>query len=193
MSFDPARTRHYIYKLKDDLEAFIYIILYCALQWLPVTSDYSLKWWLNNFFTIGPTPWSGGLLYKECNACDRTFTKGLKSKTSTKVLEWLNVAMDLHYNVVPNPLWDNGKALGNMWRETLKEDVPDQDRRPHSVGSRDTQPLGATIPTQPPIELHEDGQHNLRQPTSAKHPWPFSEGCIEDSPSKRPKSNRKVI
>ena len=128
MSFDPMGVRDYVYKLKDDLEAFIYIVLYCALRWLPVTSERSLEWWLNDFFTIGPTPWSGGLVHKEGNACTRAYTKGLKSRTSTEVLGWLNAAMDLHYNMVPNPLWDDGKALGNMWRTKLEEDMPNQDR-----------------------------------------------------------------
>ena len=32
MSFDPVMMNDYVYKLKDDLEAFIrvYIVLYCA-------------------------------------------------------------------------------------------------------------------------------------------------------------------
>ena len=178
----------YVYKLKDDLEAFIYIVLYCALRWLPVTSDRSLKWWLNEFFSVGPTPWTGGPAKKEINAYDRTFTKGLKSKTSIKVLEWLNAAMDLHHGLRPNPLWDDGEALGNMWRRSLEDDIPNNDRRKdkaHSTGFRDIHPICATFTVQPLIRLRKNAQRSAHSPISAKRPRPSCDGRAEDSPPKR--------
>jgi len=188
-----VRFKVYTHKLKDDLEAFIYIVLYCALRWLPVTSEHSFEWWSNKFFTAIPSAdWSGSPNYKCRNALNRTFTKGLKSKGSTKVLEWLHTAMDLHYNKLPNPLWDDGKALGDMWREKLKGDIPDKDRqqdKARSIGFQDKQPLGATFAAQPPIRLLKNSQRSVHSPTSAKRPRQFRDDGADGSPSKRSKPN----
>ena len=46
-----TNTNH-VHSLKDDLESILYIVLYCALLWLPVTSSKTLDWWLTYFFHI---------------------------------------------------------------------------------------------------------------------------------------------
>ena len=189
------RKKTYVHKLKDDLEAFIYIVLYSALRWLPVKSEHSLEWWLDEFFTVVPAAdWCGSPVHKKLNASDRTFTKGLKSKASTKVLEWLRAAMDLHCNRILNPLWDDGKVLGDMWRRKLEDDIPNKDRqedKARSIGFRDKQPLPATLAARPSIRLPKDAQRSIHSPTSAKRPRSVHVDRAEGSPSKRSKPNWK--
>lgn len=193
-SFDPVGMKAYVYELKDDLEAFIYIVLYCALRWLPVTSEHSLKWWLSKFFTAIPAAnWYGSPVYKKRNASHRTFTKGLKSKASTGVLDWLNEAMGIHYDRTPNPQWDDGKALGMMWRRKLEDDIANKDRqedKARSIGFQDKQPLGATFTAPPSIRLLKITPRSAQSPTSTKRPHSFRDDC-QDSPSKRSKPNWK--
>jgi len=195
MSFDAMDGKHYVYKLKDDLEAFIYIVLYSALRWLPLASEHPLKWWLTRFFTTGSTPSVSGVVCKELNAIDRRFTKGLESKRSVNVLEWLREAMNLHYkDTAPNPLWDDGRALGDMWRRKLEGDIPDKDRLEHKASAlgvefEDEQPLHATFTARPSIVLRKNGRRSARPPTSAKRQHASCDGASEDSLSKRLKPN----
>jgi hypothetical protein len=192
MSFEAMDGVRHVYKLKDDLESFIYIVLYCAVRWLPVTSEHSLDVWLAGFFTGGSMPLSGGSLLKRLNAVAREFTKDLQSKTSTRILEWLREAMDLHYkNMVPNPLWDDGKALGAMWRRKLEGDIPDNDRRREALGENRSTLLRATFTAGPPIRLRKNEQRSADPVTSAKRPHASYDGDTEDSHSKRLKSNGK--
>lgn len=140
MSIDASYTDNdHIHSLKDDLESILYIILYCALLWLPVTSPLALDWWLTEFFQISHFP-GGGAPSKTLNALQREYTKRLKSTQSQAVLDWLNTAMDLHYHVRDrfnpgrsNPAWDDGKALEDMWKETLDKELPENDRHENPV------------------------------------------------------------
>jgi len=100
--------------------------------------------------------------------------------------------MDLHYDQLPNPAWDDGKALENMWRKKLEDEIPNTDRqedKAHCVGSRGARRLGATFTARRPIRLRENAQHSVHTPANAKRPHPFRDGCTEESPSKRSKSN----
>ena len=150
---------------------------------------------MDKFFAVVPiADWTGSPVYKSRNAFYRTFTKGLKSKASTKVLEWLRTAMDLHYNLVPNPLWNDGKALEDMWRRKLEDDIPDKDRqedKARGIGFRDKQSLVATLAIQPPIRLPKAAQRSTNSPTGAKRQRPVHVDRAEVSPSKRSKLNRK--
>jgi len=118
--------------MKDDLESLLYVVLYCALRWLPVHSPgRGLDWWLNDFFS---PPNRDGAHLKLYNAMTRNFTRDLTSMQIQAILDWLNAAMDLHYHpsggpnpVGPNPAWDDGRALEAMWKETLTKDLPDDD------------------------------------------------------------------
>lgn len=49
------------------------------------------------------------------------------------MLDWLNAAMDLHYCDGPNPAWDDGKALEEMWKKTLEGELPEDDRHENPV------------------------------------------------------------
>ena len=123
----------HIHKLKDDLESILYVVLYCALLWLPVTSSQDLDWWLTEFFSVDRGR-GRGASYKEVNAIVRDYTIHLETTRSQAVLDWLNAALDLHYlNHRPNPVWDDGKALEDMWKESLKGELPEDDRHENPV------------------------------------------------------------
>ena len=126
-------TNH-TYGLKDDLESILYIVLYCTLQWLPVTSSRPLNWWLTQFFSVEPGE-VGGAPLKAMNATGRYYTEGLKTTRSRAILDWLNATMDLHYHANggknpsgPNPAWNDGRALQDMWKKTLEGALPEDDR-----------------------------------------------------------------
>ena len=122
----------HIHGLKDDLESILYVVLYCALLWLPVTSPHNLDWWFTKFFAVDHRRGAGGT-YKEVNALGRHFTNHLKTTRSQAVLDWVNAALDLHYKHGPNPVWDDGKALGDMWKESLERKLPEDDRHENPV------------------------------------------------------------
>ncbi|KAF9650768.1 hypothetical protein BDM02DRAFT_3185084 [Thelephora ganbajun] len=129
MSFKALNARGHVHGLKDDLESFIYIVLYGALRWLPVKSPFGLNSWLTKFFSAPrPNRIGDGADAKTTNALERKYTSSLSSTQSTQVIEWLNAAMDLHYNGVANPLWDDGKALREMWERFLMRELPSNDR-----------------------------------------------------------------
>jgi len=179
----------HVYKLKDDLEAFIYIVLYSALRWLPVASDRPLEWWLDEFFTSAST--SKNYVCKGLNAIDRRFTEGLKSKGNVDVLDWLREAMDLHYkDRFPNPLWDDGRAFGDMWRKKLEANKDRLERKTGTIGVKFEEPhLRATFTAGPPARHRKNGRRSARPPTSAKRQRSPCDGDTEDSPSKRLKPN----
>ena len=133
-----SRGIDHVHDLKDDLESILYVVLYCALRWLPVDTSLGLDWWLNSFFAIYKSGLGGS--DKALNAVERTWTKSLTTTGSRDILDWLNAAMDLHYHVEkgpdparPNPAWDNGKALEAMWKETLANELPHDDRRENPI------------------------------------------------------------
>jgi len=119
-----------MHNFKDDLESFIYVVLYAALRWLPVESSQSLGWWMSCFFGAPRVDrLGGGADHKVGNAISRRYTTKLESTTSPHAVRWLKAATDLHYkNEVPNPLWNDGKELRKMWEEVLAEDLPSNDR-----------------------------------------------------------------
>jgi len=157
--------------LKDDLESFIYVVLYAALRWLPVKSRPGLDWWMAEFFGApGHDGTSGGADRKLANAIRRSSTSTLGITENSHVLDWLNAVMDLHYkDGQPNPLWNDGEALREMWERFLTKDLPTNDRRVNPVVGmkiRDAVSLQATYtvvtfstdvykshdePTQPPV------------------------------------------
>ena len=122
----------HIHRLKDDLESIFYVVLYCALLWLPVTSSQSLDWWLTKYFAVDRGRGRGST-YKEANAFVRHYTNHLETTRSQAVLDWVNAALDLYFKHGPNPVWDDGKALGDMWEESLKGVLPEDDRHENSV------------------------------------------------------------
>jgi len=123
------------HSLKDDLESFIYVVLYAALRWLPVKSRPGLDWWMDQFFGApGHDGTSGSADRKFVNAIQRSSTSTLVITENSHVLDWLNAAMDLHYkDGQPNPLWNDGEALRELWERFLTKDLPTNDRRINPV------------------------------------------------------------
>lgn len=126
----------HIHGLKDDLESLLYVVLYCALLWLPVATSKDLDWWLTRFFSVQEI----GSPFKQLNAAYRTYSKGLESTQNQAVLDWLSAAMDLHHHaqggpnpIGPNPAWDDGKALEDMWKKSLEGELPEDDRHMNPV------------------------------------------------------------
>jgi len=171
----------HVHNMGDDLESLLYAVLYCALLWLPVESDFSLDWWLGDFFCARDRAGVVGAPAKCLNAITRFFTSGLRSTRSQAILGWLNAAMDLHHHAVggpnpvgPNPAWDDGEALRIMWEETLVKELPDDDRHENTIPDaalRETEPLCATHTTNTTsTTLHEPHDTPLQQPpaTSSK-------------------------
>jgi len=173
-------TAH-VHAMKDDLESLLYVVLYCALLWLPVESSSGLNWWLSDFFCPHGRGGEAGAPVKLLNAATRFYTGGLRSAQGQAVLDWLNAAMDLHYcpmggpNPGPNPVWDDGNALKTMWEETLTKDLPNDDWHENTIPDtvlREDGFLHAThtVSTTPtaPREPHDT---SLQQPlaTSSKH------------------------
>jgi len=152
-----AGIQPHVHSLEDDLESLLYVVLYCALRWLSVDTDpgAGLDWWLTQFFG-GPNGYAPAAS-KSHNATTRYYTRLLTATDSQAILDWLNAAMDLHYHaeegsrvLVPNPLWNGGKALEAMWRETLKKGLPENDRRENRTPNmirREVHSLHATYST----------------------------------------------
>lgn len=165
----------HIRSMKDDLESLLYVVLYCALRWLPVDSSISLDWWLTQFFSISST---GSATEKLLNATTRNYTEQLKSATgqSQAVLDWLNAAMDLHYKPMKsdtgelayaaNPAWNNGEALKAMWEVILAKDLPDNDRQENPIPDivlQETHSLHATYTINTPMFPHGFHPISLQQ------------------------------
>ena len=137
MSFRALDGLNHMHNLKDDLESFIYVVLYAALRWLQVESSFTLNWWITRFFSVPGTIGAGSCAdMKRANAQTRKYSSDLESAKSPQVVNWLKAAMDLHYDCeheTHNPLWDSGVALREMWTRTLAEDLPADDRRVNPV------------------------------------------------------------
>jgi len=129
MSFKALLGDGHVHSLNDDLESFIYVVLYAALRWLPVESSYLLNWWMTEFFSAPrPDGTHGGAVHKMGSAIFRVATSTLRSTTSHRVVYWLKAAMDLHYKGgSPNPVWNDGKELKKLWEEVLAAELPSDD------------------------------------------------------------------
>ena len=99
-----------------------------------------VDWWLTDFFCVFNRGGNVGAIAKYYNALTRSCTRRLTSTRSQAALDWLNATMDLHYHAMgglnpvgPNPTWDDGKALGIMWKETLLKDLPGNDRHENPI------------------------------------------------------------
>jgi hypothetical protein len=132
MSIALLNEPNHTHGLKDDLESLLYVVLYATLRWLPVETlgIPDLHWWLANFFGAPDSAGlGGGGDAKAINAWRRKYTQPLRSVGGTQVVQWLNDAMNLHYkDGAPNPAWDDGEALKEMWEQVLEGDLPLKDR-----------------------------------------------------------------
>ena len=130
MSIEALDMLGHVHGSEDDLESFIYVVLYAALRWLPVESPHSLHWRFTTFFGApDPEGCGGGADAKQNNAISHKYTRSLKTTRSAQVLQWVNDAVDLHYKGWRlHPDWVDGKALKRMWEERLKGELPLDDR-----------------------------------------------------------------
>ena len=185
-------TTPHVHGLKDDLESLLYVVLYCALLWLPVTSSSKLDWWLTDFFGVPNPSRKVGAPSKLLNAITRFYTNDLTSTRSQAVLNWLNATMDLHYRPMgrpgsfePNPDWDDGKALETMWEETLAEELPSDDRHENPVPTRvmrEVYSLHATYTTQTTsMSLYGSHVFAIRPPPSTSSGRASSKRSISES------------
>ena len=125
MSFRALRGSDHVHSLADDLESFLYVVLYAALRWLPVKSQLGLHFWIAQFFSL-PSNAGANICadMKLSNAYTRKRSSSLESAKSPQVVNWLKAAMDLHYkDEARNPRWDDGVALREMWERILAEDL----------------------------------------------------------------------
>ena len=130
MSIEALDMLGHVHGFEDDLESFIYVVLYAALRWLPVESPHLLHWRFTTFFGApDPEGCGGGADAKQNNVISHKYTRSLKTTRSAQVLQWVNDAVDLHYKGWRlNPDWVGGKALKRMWEERLKGELPIDDR-----------------------------------------------------------------
>lgn len=181
MSIKALMVQGHTHRLEDDLESFIYVILYASLRWLPVVSPtFPLDWWLTEFFSA-PNLAGGGGDKKLANAMYRTYTQTLDGAKATDVMQWLNKAMDLHFtDETSNPKWSDGKALDEMWTEFLQRTLPVGDRYENQVPDmafRRTYSLAATytaVTSSSPL-FYTDDQH--RESSAAKRTRSESAGA----------------
>ena len=141
MSVNVLNGDGHVHSLNDDLESFIYVVLYAALRWLPVESPAAtLDWWISDFFSAPKNQRGsgGGADMKLADFVSRKYTKGLHSTESSHVVDWIKNAMDLHFGkvvqgMVVRALPDDGKALAAMWEGVLAKDLPSNDRRVNPI------------------------------------------------------------
>ena len=200
MSIEALVVKNHKHGLKDDLESFIYVVLYAALRWLPVESLGRLDWWLTDFFGVpDPHGYGGGTSAKSLNALRRSYTSSLSSTESVRVVEWLNDAMNLHYKgQAANPLWDDGKALKEMWERCLAGNLPCNDRCVNPVDGmrfREGPPIRAThTVTTSSTKLYGShvGLPGSNTPAPGKRPRAVDDGgpdtAQQSRPGKRPRT-----
>jgi hypothetical protein len=203
MSFKALNGGDHVHSLKDDLESFIYVVLYAALRWLPVKSKIGFNGWITYFFSdpdlSGPR---GGADAKQINALDRKYSSSLDSVESSYVVNWLKAAMDLHYKGgTPNPLWDDGVALREMWKGILAENLPTNDRRVNpapDIKIREDYSLYATYTvTTSFADLYEPRSESAQPPVPAPAKRPRTQSAGKDDlhptprASKRPRTGRE--
>jgi len=149
------------HSLRDDLESFIYIVLFCALRWLPITSKTRMRWWLSQFFSHEGSTGKESIL---------TLMEELATVKCKGVLNWLKLATDLHFGVrSPDTamMREEGEPdmLKLIWEEEIRKELPQDDRRSKpkkllEVKFRDKRPLHATFAVTTPI--HQDNQSSRK-------------------------------
>ena len=197
MSIKALGDPKHAHTLEDDLESFIYVILYAALRWLPVKSEYNLKWWLTEFFGAPHImhPFGGGA-HKSFNATSRSYTSTLSSTESPDVVGWLRDAMDLHYeNGVPNPRWKGGKELGGMWNRIIAKALPSGDRCVNEIPGlkpRGDHSLHATYTVDTSsLNLYRARDEPSQPSTSTSVKRPYTQSVDDDVPHTTPAPKRR--
>ena len=205
MSYRALIGQGHMHSLKDDLESFIYVVLYAALRWLPVDSPQTLRWWMTDFFSAPqPSGADGGSDRKLVNAVSRRYTEKLQSTKSPHVVLWLNKATALHYkDGLPNHLWNDGEELKKMWEEILAQDLPSDDRienQIEGVKTREGVPYHATFTsTTSTQDLYRSRNDPIYSPPPTPSKRPLAQS-VDDSvpppvqnPSKRSRMETRAM
>ena len=158
---------------------------------------------MTNFFSAPlPGGFGGGEDLKSRNALVRKYTSDLNSKESPHVVDWLTGAMELHYkNANPNPLWDDGKALGEFWGGILAKDLPSNDRRVNPILGMKTQQGGSLQATYTAATSAQDLYRYRNNPIQSVAPPPAKRSGVHSAddnfprpsprPSKRPRIGQR--
>ncbi|KAJ8457588.1 hypothetical protein ONZ51_g11440 [Trametes cubensis] len=109
LSFNHAEYKHTI---KDDMESLLYVVLYCALLYLPHRfTAKNLTALYDKFFEecqdFGTTMYGG--VGKDANGANRTWTRRVRFG-SPALQEWLDTVMNYH-----SPLAEDGEKYEGMW------------------------------------------------------------------------------
>lgn len=161
MSWKLLLRQDAVHGLGDDMESLIWIILYCALRWLPHDVDEDeLPGILFEVFeksAILPDFTRGGEA-KFANALDRRITRDIVFHTPVQA--WLQTVMDYHR---PPPRlfeelkgrWKDPEYLDDFWSQFLQTNrLPAGDRCIHDVdGCSDaaTPLMASVMPHSPPV------------------------------------------
>ncbi|KAL7279685.1 hypothetical protein ACG7TL_006092 [Trametes sanguinea] len=122
--------------LADDLEALLYVVLYCALYYLPHNHSVEEVDGVRQQLFESYIRWPGGILHggvgKLANAEDRLFTDHLHFE-SAALDEWLRTVMDFHCRRFgskegPENMWNIDK-LDAFWIEFLETHALERDNR----------------------------------------------------------------
>ncbi|KAI0775524.1 hypothetical protein BD413DRAFT_429883, partial [Trametes elegans] len=123
---------------EDDMESLLYVVLYCALHYLPHNLQFNdLAHVVRSLFDM-PLDTTHGGDEKVANAMFRVFT-GEVQFGSPALHEWLNTVMD--YHMPPDELkeayadkWKNPDHLDAFWAEFLRTHTLERnDRVPHKI------------------------------------------------------------
>ena len=189
--------------LKDDMESFIYVVLYAALRWLPVQPSQGLDWWMTRFFSAPQADGSeGGADLKMSNAMCRRYASDLSSTESQHIVNWLAAAMDLHCkDRVFNPGGIDGMALGEMWEEVLAMDLPTNCRVVNPIPGMKAQDDGSLHPMFTAATSTQDLHRSRNEPIPLHAPTPIKRSrshsmvdsalLLAQKPQKRPRTGRR--
>ncbi|KAI0671022.1 hypothetical protein C8Q78DRAFT_1033476 [Trametes maxima] len=119
----------------DDMESLLYVVLYCALLWLPHNlTERTLTSIIRDMFEYSTEVETGvrhGGFGKASNAGDRFYTRDIEFR-SAALQEWLNTAMDYHQTSLPwqeasLDKWSDPSHLHTFWAEFLETHTLESD------------------------------------------------------------------
>ncbi|KAI0324169.1 hypothetical protein GY45DRAFT_1263369 [Cubamyces sp. BRFM 1775] len=187
LSREHAELRH---TFEDDMESLIYVILYCALLYLPHRFvALSLATFYTKFFeefnNVGLDGYGG--VAKTANTVDRVWTRRVRFD-SPALQEWLDTVLNYHSPMAKDRekykgMWEPDK-LDAYWADFLKtHELERNDRAEHKI-SMSSRYDPDSPPTVPPT------------PTPRTPPSPLPSGIDTSSPSEReetPEHKRRLL
>ncbi|OSD02406.1 hypothetical protein PYCCODRAFT_1459093 [Trametes coccinea BRFM310] len=160
--------------LADDLEALLYVVLYCGLYYLPHNHSIEEVEGVRQQFFEWYIRWPGDILHggvgKLANAEDRLFTDHLHFE-SAALDEWLQTVMDFHCRRLgskeaPDDMWTIDK-LDAFWTEFLETHQLERDNRQvHMLSAIES--LGSTTNSHTPVNDSKLQPGNIQHPPSER-------------------------